>query len=1045
MRSSPTPLNGERWDFFDINRRNQSSARSCSLTINETTSGKMRFICLDCRGSFKRRFDLQNHINHTHGEKNLEKCLLCGQIFISKLELEEHFRKYHKPKRAFIVKESAFNRKFITHRYTFIESNEDFEQAQNNIKKLIEKKIVEETAEKFLAKISLIFFVEMIMIDHQGEKISRATVPFRSPSFFANAQMVSSISQNIQKSFFHQRNSFEQFMKNGSNWQYQRALAFDVEVAALKPIRAGSGDYASQCYNDETSNYNEKKYEIASLKNKRWLYNPNNKDQKCFLYCIAYFLLFGLVVNKGTTLIERKEMKKLTHSFNLKKISFPTSLEDVKKFLKQNRDLDLKLNVLYQNKDGEIFPLEIGLGDGKKLATLLLHEFDQKHHFCLVTNVDKYLRDTYTYRTNNDKTKLSYQKAIFCLNCLNHFQTKKLRDSHFETCMLNKPRKEITPEKGFEIIKFKNHERQHMTEMIGFLDFECVLPDSKTKCENCKTLKCKCEMTKTDEINQQLPITYSFVIIGPNNEIMHEHTKSCDNAHIDFLSHLLEQEQSWIKPLLEKTQLINMAVENEISFLEASRCYLCGIYFSPEIVKCRDHSHFTGEFLGAACQRCNLRRRRPINLKIFIHNASKYDMHFLIKGLSSFSTKIKNLSVLPFNGEHFRTMRFNCFEIFDSLAFLQSSLSALSTNLQQTDHDYPILKQTYLVKKNGRFNKDRFQMVLGKSFFPYEYCKNLDLMKDTKSLPPRKHFYSSLSEEFLSQNDYEFAKSIWKEFNCRNLLDYAELYCKIDTILLAEIFQSFRQKMHSFTGLDPAYYVSLPAFGYDSMLKMTRVKIELPTDINMIHFMESAKRGGVSFINTRFLSAAETDESEIVYIDRNNLYGEAQMQKLPHKDFRWLTEKEIKTFDLNSDFDGDKGYFIECDLHYPEELHRQHSNLPLAPEMLEVTFDNLSPFSKKAVRESEGKSRYKDVKLMSTFHDRIKYVTHIKNLMLYLSLGMVLKKIHRVLEFTQSRIFAPYIEKTTEARQSSKSKFEMDFYKLMVRFHYKPLVTPKTT
>jgi len=69
---------------------------------------------------------------------------------------------------------------------------------------------------------------------------------------------------------------------------------------------------------------------------------------------------------------------------------------------------------------------------------------------------------------------------------------------------------------------------------------------------------------------------------------------------------------------------------------------------------------------------------------------------------------------------------------------------------------------------------------------------------------------------------------------------------------------------------------------------------------------------------------------------------------------------------------------------------------------------------------------------MSTFHKREKYICHVKCLTLYLSLGLVLTKIHRILEFTQAPIFAPYIEKTTAARQKSTTKFEMNLFKLMV-------------
>jgi len=158
------------------------------------------------------------------------------------------------------------------------------------------------------------------------------------------------------------------------------------------------------------------------------------------------------------------------------------------------------------------------------------------------------------------------------------------------------------------------------------------------------------------------------------------------------------------------------------------------------------------------------------------------------------------------------------------------------------------------------------------------------------------------------------------------------------------------------------------------------------------------------------------------------------MQKLPSGKFQWLNQKEIANFDINKvNLDGKYGYIVECDLTYPKKLHDLHQNLPLAPEVLEVNFDSLSPYAKKALLESDGQKKYKDVKLMATFQKRENYVTHFKNLKLYVDLGMKLKKIHRILRFRQSKVIAPYIEKCTEARQKATSKFQMDQYKKLVR------------
>ena len=71
--------------------------------------------------------------------------------------------------------------------------------------------------------------------------------------------------------------------------------------------------------------------------------------------------------------------------------------------------------------------------------------------------------------------------------------------------------------------------------------------------------------------------------------------------------------------------------------------------------------------------------------------------------------------------EHFRMIKFNSFTLLDSLAFLQSSLSQLAEELKDSNHDYPILRQSDIVKTKGYFDKEKFEMVLQKGFFPYEY------------------------------------------------------------------------------------------------------------------------------------------------------------------------------------------------------------------------------------------------------------------------------------------------------------------------------------
>ena len=106
----------------------------------------------------------------------------------------------------------------------------------------------------------------------------------------------------------------------------------------------------------------------------------------------------------------------------------------------------------------------------------------------------------------------------------------------------------------------------------------------------------------------------------------------------------------------------------------------------------------------------------------------------------------------------------------------------------------------------------------------------------------------------------------------------------------------------------------------------------------------------------------------------------------------------------------DTGYILQVDLEYPKELHDVHNDYPLAPE----------PFKTKKI-----------YKLTPNLHNKTKYILHLKNLQLYLTLGLKLTKIHKVLAFDQKDWMRPYIDLNTNLRTASKNDFEKDFFKLM--------------
>ena len=115
--------------------------------------------------------------------------------------------------------------------------------------------------------------------------------------------------------------------------------------------------------------------------------------------------------------------------------------------------------------------------------------------------------------------------------------------------------------------------------------------------------------------------------------------------------------------------------------------------------------------------------------------------------------------------------------------------------------------------------------------------------------------------------------------------------------------------------------------------------------------------------------------------------------KLPYSDFRFLNDKEINEFDLDSVVeDSEMGYILQCDLEYPKKLHDIHSDYQLCPEKIENSSDMLSNYCKDIVNEYDIKvSGVK--KLVPNFGNKVEYVVHYKNLQYYLSLGIKLVKI----------------------------------------------------
>ena len=137
-------------------------------------------------------------------------------------------------------------------------------------------------------------------------------------------------------------------------------------------------------------------------------------------------------------------------------------------------------------------------------------------------------------------------------------------------------------------------------------------------------------------------------------------------------------------------------------------------------------------------------------------------------------------------------------------------------------------------------------MLLRKCVYPYEYMDSWEKFDDVKLYYHlKKAFYGNLNLEGISHDNYVHARKVWDVFKIKKLGEYHDLYVESNTLLLADVYENFRNMCLGKYELDPTYFVSAPGLAWQTCLKKTGVKAELLTDIDMLLMVEKGTRGGI--------------------------------------------------------------------------------------------------------------------------------------------------------------------------------------------------------
>nr|XP_045584359.1 uncharacterized protein LOC123746694 [Procambarus clarkii] len=727
-----------------------------------------------------------------------------------------------------------------------------------------------------------------------------------------------------------------------------------------------------------------------TIRGKKCILNPKSASSSCLIQCICAYLCLSSGKNLGVVRTIIKIESRCRKYIKTDNLDLPLSWENLSKIETLNKvSIFIYLLVKSSGKYSISLARKGHAAYRDKIVPLLLLE---DKHVALIKDFNQYIKNM---RSNPEREG---KNPIYCHICLMQMYNKQQFSIHEEKCDAQQTLELHPPD---TTIKFRRRYSPYSPSHVGFYSFECLL--NKTDSQG---------MTEMSH----RAVAYSYIIIDRHGSVADKSSYCGPDAVNHFVSKV---QKTWkrVKAQL-RTYPVHMTNKSKNLYRAQTTCGFCLNDFKNPKDKYRHHKYNEeyDNFLTAYCLKCKfecLVANRFLNM--FSCDTSN-DFGIILAELALEPQR----EILVQSTQEFKLMKVsidNNICLVNSLYLLKGNLANLA---EKHVKDGKSLKYTHMMMDEVS-SKAKTIVLSKKLFFCNDYVSNIDCLKE-EQLPPLEAFNSHLNDSQLSSEDYDHAQRVYELGGCKCLGDYLQLYLKVNTGLLCDVFTSWRKTLIDLYQLDVAYYESLSSFAWDALLLNSKVEFDAIHDYELYDLIQgNLKEDFTSVVkqysqadnihlNPQFNSAVG---KYIVYLEFNNLYFTCMMEKLPRGDIHKLPEDEKELFVEkgleNHSCKSTKGYWILCDTkQVSPRVAQETDELPLVFAHRNVQRELISEYSNRILESNSYELPKSNTKLVASHLPQKNYLVSLDLLQLLMKLGLEVECVHAVYEFTKLKVLEKF-------------------------------------